>query len=42
MVQLVIDDDAIPKYNTIEQVPPMNPGTIVEVKGHGYFVEDGK
>ena len=41
MVQLVIDDAVIPEYESVQDVPKMNPGSIVKVKNIGYFVEDG-
>jgi hypothetical protein len=42
MVQLVIEDSAIPKFDTVNDVPEMNPGSIVYVREIGeYFIEDG-
>ena len=42
MVQLIIEDSAIPKFDTVADVPELEPGRVVYVREiGGYFIEDG-
>lgn len=43
MIELTINEDLIPKYETKEDIPNMNPGSIVYVSElDQYLVEDGE